>query len=84
MDVNGEPDPLSLPMSPLPTGSETPGGSIPDEGDRGRPAVKWVRTKKPLRDLLGKIMVELRRKDEVSLASASERGVQLIRPVRAV
>jgi hypothetical protein len=32
---------------------------------RGRQPVKWQRVKKPLRELLNKMLVELRRRDEV-------------------
>jgi bromodomain-containing protein 7/9 len=58
----------------------TPQPEQPEEGDEvavagesietprsvtGRQPVKWVRLKKPLKELCNKIMVELRRKDEV-------------------
>jgi hypothetical protein len=64
MDIDGagyegSPDPLSLPATPADEEGGTPYG-------RGRAGTKWVRLRKPLKELLGKIMVELRRRDEVS------------------
>jgi hypothetical protein len=56
-------------------GYETPNGSIQADMldnpglERGRSTVKWVKQKKPLRELCNKIMIELRRKDEVSPCS---------------
>lgn len=69
-------DPLAGPISPSAVETsgvpeiaggmmqEETGGSTPEV--RGRPAVKWQRTKKPLKELVVKILAELRRKDEVS------------------
>ena len=64
LDIDGEgyegsPDPLSLPATPADEEGGTPYG-------RGRAGTKWVRLRKPLKELLGKIMVELMRRDEVS------------------
>ncbi|KAK4689729.1 hypothetical protein P7C73_g378, partial [Tremellales sp. Uapishka_1] len=55
------PDPLVLPLD------GGGGGEDRDTPERGRAQVKWMRLKKPLRELGGKIMVELRRRDEYGL-----------------
>lgn len=65
MDVDEEdgeasPDPLSTPL-PQDELQETPAFPSP-----GTSAKKVVRHRKPLRELMGKIMIELRRRDEVS------------------
>jgi bromodomain-containing protein 7/9 len=57
-DDKMSPDPISMPM--------TPGeGEVGTPNTRGR-GVRWARTKKPLKEILGKIMIELRKRDEVS------------------
>lgn len=62
MDDEGDdgmsPDPISVPMTPGEADDGTP-------NTRGR-GVRWARTKKPLKEILGKIMIELRKRDEVS------------------
>ncbi|ORY32317.1 hypothetical protein BCR39DRAFT_464762 [Naematelia encephala] len=40
---------------------------LPRRATRARTGIKWMRIKRPLKDLLGKIMIELRRKDEYAL-----------------
>lgn len=55
----GSPDPLSMPMTPGEAGEhDTPLA-------KGRVGVRWARTKKPMKEVMGKIMIELRRRDEV-------------------
>jgi hypothetical protein len=69
-----EADPLAEPLSPsintpeanqTPYSAGTPGEEVNTPASRGRTGAKWQRVKKPLKDLLNKIMTELRRKDEV-------------------
>jgi hypothetical protein len=43
-------------------------------GKRGGKGGKWMRLRKPLRELAGKIMVELRRRDVVSCCAFCSRG----------
>ncbi|WVF70522.1 hypothetical protein IAT40_005312 [Kwoniella sp. CBS 6097] len=75
---NTSPDPLSLPMSPSAAGYGT--GEIPstpqgDGGDdvatpatgRGRRGGRWMRVKRPLKELLNRIMTEIRKKDDYAL-----------------
>ncbi|WWD17817.1 hypothetical protein CI109_102260 [Kwoniella shandongensis] len=69
------PDPLSLPLSPSAIYAETPDTPQQDEGvidtptgsGRGRTGGRWMRIKKPLKELLNKIMTEIRRKDDYAL-----------------
>ncbi len=77
-EEDAEPDPLSLPMSPSGMQISTPkeeGAGQEEVGDealdtslhtRTRGGGRWMRLKRPLKELLGRLMVELRRKDEVS------------------
>ncbi|TYJ52835.1 hypothetical protein B9479_006558 [Cryptococcus floricola] len=61
------PDVLSLPLSPSSQGLEFGSPQPFEEETPSRRAVKWSRTKKPLKELLQKIMIELRKKDEYAL-----------------
>ncbi|KAK8865985.1 hypothetical protein IAR55_001135 [Kwoniella newhampshirensis] len=69
------PDPLSLPLSPSAQYGEGPYTPQQDESTietptgsgRGRTGGRWMRIKKPLKELLGKIMTEIRRKDDYAL-----------------
>lgn len=69
------PDPISLPLLPSAAQVSTP----KDDGEefdtpvtgKGKGGGRWMRLRRPLRELLGRIMVELRRKDEVRLSFAS-------------
>lgn len=69
-------DPLSLPLSP--SAAATPWGSAVTtpgyrEGSADTPRqAKWKRIKRPFKDLASKVLQEMRRKDEVSMATASE------------
>jgi hypothetical protein len=68
-------DPLSAPLSPsvdtpeantTPMSLETPAEEVETPLGRGRTGGRWMRVKRPLKELLNKIMAELRKKDEVS------------------
>lgn len=52
------------PLTPLP---EVVASPTPEIKEKAPP--KWQRAKKPLKELLNKVMVELRRRDEVSTRS---------------
>ncbi|WVR05948.1 hypothetical protein IAU60_002975 [Kwoniella sp. DSM 27419] len=67
------PDPLSLPVSPSAYAGDGP--VTPHNEDtfdtpltgRGRGGGRWMRVKRPLKELLNKIMVEIRKKDDYAL-----------------
>ncbi|WVW82381.1 hypothetical protein I302_104388 [Kwoniella bestiolae CBS 10118] len=74
------PDPLSLPLSPSAINGELPSVGTPQQqnglGDetqtpqsgRGhRTGGKWMRIKRPLKELLNRTLVEMRRKDDYAL-----------------
>ncbi|WVQ70873.1 hypothetical protein IAR50_000398 [Cryptococcus sp. DSM 104548] len=65
--LSTSPDVLSLPISPASQGLDPDSPQQFDEETPSRRAVKWTRTKKPLKELLQKIMIELRKKDEYAL-----------------
>jgi hypothetical protein len=64
MDADS-PDPISTPYSPEPDDHSTPSGSNTVQ-IRGRTGGKVTRIRRPFREVANKIMVELRRRDEVS------------------
>lgn len=67
--MDNDPDPISLTMSPSAAQVATPKENA-EETDtpvtgKGKGGGRWLRLRRPLRELLEKIMFELRRKDEV-------------------
>lgn len=70
--VKDEPEDLSPASSSIPpaeiTNLSTPSQQDGDENSgTGKRPVKWMRVKKPLKELLQKIMVEIRKKDDYAL-----------------
>ena len=59
-----EEDPLAFPQSPVVDGPDTPAGT-PGVEDSAKAAARLQRLKKPLRELLGRIIGELRKRDDV-------------------
>ncbi|WVN85477.1 uncharacterized protein L203_100623 [Cryptococcus depauperatus CBS 7841] len=67
----GSPHPVSAPLSPSEqaTGTTTPLQPETEDtpGGTGKRTFRWARVKKPLREWLHKIMVEIRKKDDYAL-----------------
>ncbi|WRT64215.1 uncharacterized protein IL334_001144 [Kwoniella shivajii] len=68
------PDPLSLPVSPSAYHGDslthTPQNENYDDtpqSGRGRTGGRWMRIKRPLKELLNKLLIEMRRKDDYAL-----------------
>ncbi|WVQ82550.1 hypothetical protein IAT38_004679 [Cryptococcus sp. DSM 104549] len=65
------PDPLSGPLSPASQqadyGTPRQEGEVDTPSGSGKKPVKWMRIKKPLKELLLRIMAEIRKKDDYAL-----------------